>query len=112
MDVESAPTTAAPAAAAALFPTLLPCFGLASGSSVSDGASVFPIRSASISRALSRSTAWPYSAIRSDCRMSACSSSGVSGAIRELGGISRVATTGVGRAPRVEYGDHRLADAQ
>ena len=31
--------------------------------------------------------------------MSACSSSGVSGAMREAGGMSRVATTGVG-APR------------
>ena len=39
-------------------------------------------------------------------------SSAVSGAIREAGGISRVATTGVGHAPAVEPGDDRLADAE
>ncbi len=57
------------------------------------------ILAASISRALSRSSGFPYSASRLDWLMSACSSSGVSGAMREAGGMSRVATTGVG-APR------------
>ena len=54
------------------------------------------IRVASFSLALTRSTAWPYSFNKSLWRMSACNSSAVSGAMREAGGISLVATTGVG----------------
>ena len=49
---------------------------------------------------------------RSDWRMSACSSSGVSGAMREAGGMSRVATTGVGGPAGIEHGHDRLADAE
>ena len=54
------------------------------------------ILAASISRALSRSSGFPYSTSRADWLMSACNSSGVSGAMRDAGGMSRVATTGVG----------------
>ena len=47
--------------------------GNAAGAAGPAGGAVFAIRAASISRALSRSTAFPYSASRSDCRISACS---------------------------------------
>jgi hypothetical protein len=99
--VDSAPTTLAPATLATVEATLF--LGRSGGGSAgagATGASVRAIREASISRALFRSTAWPYSASKGDWRMSAWSSSGVSGPMREEGGMRRVATTGVGW-PRV-----------
>jgi len=71
IEEDSAPTSAPPATWAIVLPARPPLD--ASGTA---GGSVFAIRAARISRALSLSTASPYSAIRSDCRMSAWSSSG------------------------------------
>ena len=96
----SAVTIAAPAT----WPTVLATRPAADGGGAGAGAPcaigsagcVPARREASASRALTRSMAWPYSRRKSLWRMSAWSSSGVSGAILDAGGMSRVATTGVG----------------